>query len=131
MIDVVLSDKLSKDYDKRYVIIDKESAEILDDAQGYGYKSKKNAYAAYAYKNRDRSKDRIIAEKKKYINEWCRNHKEFVGCLEEDAFQIAKGSYGPNDKFNAKWIEKAFADAGYENLPFTPAEFLKHLVNDL
>ena len=41
-ISVVQSDALSKYDDKRYVIVDKETGELLDDANGYGYKSMTN-----------------------------------------------------------------------------------------
>ena len=42
--------------ERRYVIKDMESGEIVDDAQGYGYKSAQKAYAGWAYKSRDKSK---------------------------------------------------------------------------
>ena len=35
--------------EKRYVVINKETGEILSDAQGYGYKSIPKAYSAYMY----------------------------------------------------------------------------------
>ena len=34
----------------RYIIVDAVTDEVLDDAQGYGYKSIKKAYRAYVYK---------------------------------------------------------------------------------
>lgn len=34
----------------RWAIADKETGNILMDANGYGYKSKTNAYRAYSYK---------------------------------------------------------------------------------
>ena len=46
----------SETREKRYVIIDTESGEIVDDAQGYGYKTAQKAYAGWSYKNRDKSK---------------------------------------------------------------------------
>lgn len=49
-IEVIASESLSKDGEKRYVIVDPETGEILDDAQGYGFRSKRNAYAAYTHK---------------------------------------------------------------------------------
>ena len=129
-IDVIISKNLSTDYDLRYIIVDKDTGEILDDAQGYGYKSKQNAYSAYAYKNRDRSKDTEKAQKKKVIKEWCREHREFVRNLEDIAFEIAKGSWGPDDKFDAKLVREAFAENGYKDLPFTAGEFLKYWVEN-
>ena len=64
---IVIEEKsLSTDYEKRYVIRDADTKELLDDAQGYGYKSIQKAYAAYSYKNRDKSKDKE-KQKKKYL----------------------------------------------------------------
>ena len=60
----------TKDYEKRYRIVSTETGEILDDAQGYGYKTAKKAYAAYSYKHRDRSKDKERAAKEKKIKKW-------------------------------------------------------------
>ena len=54
-IKAVKSDVLSK-HDERYVIIDLDTGEILDDCQGYGYKTKQKAHIGYAYKTRDKSK---------------------------------------------------------------------------
>jgi len=34
----------------RYIIVDIETGEILDDAYGYGYKLEINAYKSYSYK---------------------------------------------------------------------------------
>lgn len=37
-------------FDPRWAIVDAETGEMLDDAQGYGFKSPRKAYAAYVYK---------------------------------------------------------------------------------
>lgn len=44
--------KKSKHGHDRYVIVDIETGEILDDAQGYGYKSKEGAYKCFGYKRK-------------------------------------------------------------------------------
>ena len=36
--------------DIRYIIVDETTGEIIDDAQGYGYKTKQKAHSAYNYK---------------------------------------------------------------------------------
>lgn len=54
----VRSDELSSLYDERFVMIDVRTGEILDDAQGYGYKTKTKAFTAFCYK-RDHSKSDI------------------------------------------------------------------------
>ena len=58
--EVLASESLSKEGEKRYIIIDKETGEVLDDAQGYGFRSRRKAYAAYTYKqhNSDVKKER-------------------------------------------------------------------------
>lgn len=58
---------MSAKYKPRYILIDTETGEVVDDAQGYGYKSVRNAYAAYAYKNRDKSKDKEKEERRAEI----------------------------------------------------------------
>ena len=34
----------------RYIVVDSETGDILDNAQGYGYKSENNAHKGYWYK---------------------------------------------------------------------------------
>ena len=100
---VVFSDAHGDRWDKRYVVVDTETGKILDDAQGYGYKSVKKAYAAYAYKTRDKSKDVEKKAKREKIRAWMKSHKGFVRAMDEYAFEIAKGSWGPDDKFDTKF----------------------------
>lgn len=119
------SDRLSKPYEPRYVVVDLKGT-ILDDAQGYGYKSVKNAYAAFAYKNTSKKDKAKIEEKKKIVKKWCKEHKSFVRGLEQFAFEIYKGSWGPDDKFDAKFVKKCLEENGYTDLPFTATEFLKY-----
>ena len=95
-----------KDYEKRYVIADEETGEVLDDAQGYGYKSPQKAYAAYAYKHRDKSKDKEKKAKEKHIREWLKQHKDFSNLMDTFAFEICKGSWGPDEKFDAKFVQE-------------------------
>ncbi len=98
----------------RYRIISIETGEILDDAQGYGYKTAQKAYAAYAYKTRDKSKDKEKLAKKKHIIQWMKEHKDFVKLMDAYAFDIAKGSMGPSDKFNAKFVKEILKENNLE-----------------
>lgn len=66
-VKVVESKTLSSRYDKRFVVVDEETGNVLDDAQGYGYKSKQKAMAAWSYKNRDKSKDAEKCKKQRMI----------------------------------------------------------------
>ena len=121
----VIEDKsLSKQYEKRYIVIDEDTGEILDDAQGYGYKSVQKAYAAYNYKNRDKSKDREKAARKNHIRQWMKKHKSFIKLMDQIAFEIEKGSWGPNDKFNAALVKEMLKENNLE-IDFTANELLK------
>ena len=126
MTDIIVMEdsKLSRGYEKRFVVVDKNTGEILDDAQGYGYKAIRNAYAAYAYKTRDKSKDKEKLAKKKHIQKWMKEHKSFVKMMDTIAFEIEKGSWGPDDKFNAKMVKEMLSENSLE-IDFTAGELLK------
>ena len=51
-IDVIIDKNLSKKNKMRFIIVDNKTGELVDDAQGYGYRSKYNAYAAFIYKTK-------------------------------------------------------------------------------
>lgn len=106
------------------MIIDEETGEILDDAQGYGFKSTRKAYAAWAYKTRDKSKDKERAEREKEIKKWLKENKDFRTDIEISAFEIMKGSGDPNDKFDANLIKKLLKEHNLDP-EFTAGEILK------
>ncbi len=109
-IKVVESPRLSKQYDKRYEIVDADTGEVLDDAQGYGYKDIRGAYAAWGYKHRDKKKN---AEKKKRYaaaRAWLKQHKNIQGIFDGCVFEIAKGSWGPDDKVNTQLVKDILKD---------------------
>lgn len=66
---VVKSESLSKPYEWKFVVVDVDTGEVLDNAQGYGYKTKQKAMAAWNYKTRDRSKDAAKKAKEKLIKD--------------------------------------------------------------
>lgn len=111
-------------FEMRYCIISTDTGEILDDAQGYGYKTAQKAYSAYAYKTRDKSKDKERFEKKKHIKNWMKEHKSFVNLMDGYAFDIAKGSMAPDDKFDAKFVKDLLKENNLHP-DFTANELLK------
>lgn len=108
----------------RYRIVSTDTGKVLDDAQGYGYKTAQKAYSAYAYKTRDKSKDKEKQEKKKRIQQWMKEHKSFVKAMDDTAFEIAKGSWGPDDKFDVSLVKEMLSDFELEP-DFTANELLK------
>lgn len=45
----------------RWRLVDEDTGEIVDDAQGWGYKTARNAYRAHAYKGKSKSRRRKAA----------------------------------------------------------------------
>lgn len=50
---IISSKELSKLFDCRFVVIDKETRCVVDDCYGYGYKTPMSAEAGYSYKRRN------------------------------------------------------------------------------
>ena len=123
-IAVVLDGTLSTETDKRYVIIDTLTGEVLDNAQGYGYKSERKAYASYSYKTRDKSRDKEKALKASQIKKWLDENKDFSEALETYAFEAAKTSPSGQSKVDLNLI-KALLKASRLKTDFTPSEILR------
>ena len=85
-VKAVRSPTLSTKKDSRYVLIDKDTGEIVDDCQGYGFKTEKKAYACWAYQNRDKKLERKIKR-------WLKSHKDFARKLDHLAFDIVKSGF--------------------------------------
>lgn len=111
-------------FEMRYCIVSTDTGEVLDDAQGYGYKTAQKAYSAYAYKTRDKSKDKDKQLKKKHIQQWMKEHKAFVKAMDDTAFEIVKGTWGPDDKMDASLVKEMLSNFGFEP-DFTANELLK------
>ena len=116
-ISVILSEKLSSPYEPRYVIVEKDNPEhILDDAQGYGYKTKRNAFACLGYKNRDKSKEKVILS---YI----KAHKKVIDSFDDAIFYEVKDD--PDFKLDSDFIKTLFEENDLKFEGFTPSEFLR------
>ena len=92
-IKVIKSEELSSAFDNRFIIININTGEILDDAQGYGYKTIEKAFAAFYYKKNNKKSD---AKKKKTlkktIERWLDKNEDFKDDIEYWIIQIiAKG----------------------------------------
>ena len=111
-------------YEMRFCIVSTDTGEILDDAQGYGYRTAQKAYSAYAYKTRDKTKDNEKQAKKKHIQQWMKEHKSFVKAMDDTAFEIAKGAWSPNDKFDVALVKEMLSNFELEP-DFTANELLK------
>ena len=109
----------------RYRIVEPETRKVLDDAQGYGYKSEINAVRAWVFKNRSPEKKEKDEADKKAVKKWCSENKSIVRTLDRFAFEIAKGSWGPDDNFDANFVENFMKEEGID-LPFSAKTLLKY-----
>lgn len=124
---VILSPSLSNAQEKRYVIVDNETGKILDDAQGYGYKTFQKAYASWGYKNQSKEKKSKREKTKREIKKWIEQHEKLMSDMDDCAVHILKGSYDSDVKIDVAFIREFFEKYNIEekSLPFTLREFLK------
>ena len=87
---VAKSAKLSKRYEPCYVIVDEETGEILDDANGYGYKTGQAAHKGWAYKSKPREEKDKINKQHLIIINWIKENKKIVSRLEDLYFYAFK-----------------------------------------
>ena len=109
----------------RYRIEDVNTGVILDDAQGYGYKTARNAYAGYSYKSQSKKKKHAKAARIVRIKKWFSEHKDFTKELENVSCEIAKDSMcGGSDKLSTKMLKTMLDDWNLE-VDFPLSEMLK------
>lgn len=107
------SPSLFKGGQDRFVLVDTETGEIVNNAQGYGYKTAAGAHRAWAYMHRDKSKDKEKKVKYKRIRDWLKQHSEFTNLMEAELFDMAKGAI-PDQEFNAELFRSILDQCGLE-----------------
>ena len=106
----------------RYVIIDTESGEVLDDAQGYGYRTPQKAYAGYGWKSRSES----AKEKERKVKAWMGKNKRIVNQIDDAAFCRWKDSDG-HESLKARDVRQILKAASIDEkeLGFTAGDLLR------
>ena len=118
---VVASAVLSSDFDRRYVVVDEATGEIVDDAGGYGYKSAQTAHRAYAYKSMPPKKKRQRDRARRQVQRWCAQHPEFMQHVEQSMCYAMK--HGQN--VAEAEVRAIPAEHGLE-LPFSANDLMRH-----
>ena len=93
----------------RYVIINSDTGEIFDDAQGYGYRTPQKAYAAFNWK-------------KKEVQEWCRKYKSVVRQIEDILFISVKERV----PYTTQEILEVIPEEAKSEMTFTIKELMKY-----
>jgi hypothetical protein len=120
-IKIVLSESLSKPYDRRYVVVEDSTGKVLDDAGGYGYKSAQNAHRGWAYKSKPKAERAKRDALKGQVRQWCEDHKSFVDDLMQEQFYAMKDG----EPFTAEDARKLLKAHGLKP-PFSVAALLRH-----
>ena len=118
---VVASASLSSRFDKRYVVVDEATGEIVDDAAGYGYKSAQNAHRAHAYTSMPPKKKRQRDAAKRQVQRWCAQHPEFMPHVEQSMFYAVKDGQNVTEAD----VRVILAEHGLE-LPFSVKDLMRH-----
>jgi hypothetical protein len=119
-VKVVVSASLSS-CDKRYVVVDEATGEVLDDAQGYGYKNAANAHRGYGYTSMPPKKKHQREAANRRVQRWCAQHPEFMQHVEQAMFYAVKD--GQN--VTVTDVGAILAEHGLE-LPFPVTDLMKH-----
>lgn len=127
-IKAIKSEVLSSRRSERFVIVDTETGEILDDAQGFGYKSAPKAYAAFNYKNKSDKEKLDKMEHYAKVYKWMISHKKVKDYFMDIELNDAKypGEYGPVSVKDAKEIMDEYDS---EEVDFFKPKDLKYVWN--
>ncbi|CAN5735360.1 hypothetical protein BH09ACT7_BH09ACT7_45760 [soil metagenome] len=120
-VKVVVSAPLSSNFGKRYVVVDEATGDVLDDAQGYGYKTAQNAHRAHAYTSMPPKKKRQRDAAKRRVQRWCEQHPEVVQHLEQAVLYTMKDG----ENVSATDVRALLTEHGLE-LPFPVEDLMKY-----
>ena len=131
--EAVICEELSTLQKRRYIVRDIETKKVLDNANGYGYKSKYLAYKAYAFKINDKEEiDRILRNEKlsKTISAWCKQHRSFISSLEKYQYMAIEENPKDYGRLTLKYLNMALKDNNIkeeELKDFSTMDLVKHL----
>jgi hypothetical protein len=83
---VVVGTALWDRFEKRCVVLDAATGDIVDDARGYGYKAAQDAHRGHAYKTMPPKRKRQRDAAGRQVRRWCRAHPEFMQHVEGAMF---------------------------------------------
>ena len=111
-----------KHTETRFIVIDEETGEVLDDAQCYGYKSAANAHRGYSYHKKPKKQQDAIKRQKKTAKRWLDKHPEVADSINDMFLQAEKD----NIKVTKKDFEAMLEELGL--LDSAPVDALWNLL---
>lgn len=114
-----------KGVEKRYVIVNVDTGEIFDDANGYGYKSYQKAMAAYKFKSQGKESIEKRYKREEKIDVWCARNKAKVREIGEMKFVALKDRVPFTVDDLTNYLKSEGVDIN--SLPFTVGELYKNI----
>ena len=102
---VIKSEELSDVYEPRYVVVDTETGEIVDNAQGYGYRTREKAFKAWGYKQNLKKNKARDKQLKSEVKGFVKKHRSIFNELDDILFEAAKCGEDIDTKDIYKFLE--------------------------
>lgn len=130
MINSVKAVETNINDETRYILIDTETGEIIDDAQGYGFHTPQKAYAAYSYKLKQNGRKTYNKKDfKKWIGEG-KSHANFIKSINKSI----DDSIYYDEEMSSKKIKRIVKNIVHEKmqqfeteLPFSETDLINFL----
>ena len=108
----------------RWRLVDVDTGEIVDDAQGYGYKSAAGAHRAYGYKTAKPNVKKRRESAKRKVASFTRKHRAIEDELDGMMFYAAKDGV----EVTVEDVRRLLSDSGIDvdALGFTIEEYLRY-----
>lgn len=76
--------------ESRWRVVEKETGKVLDDAHGWGYKSKRNAHIGWRLANRSREEVEAENNRRRAVREWLVLQEELLMAFDEGSLYAAR-----------------------------------------
>ncbi|MBT1164627.1 hypothetical protein [Bifidobacterium felsineum] len=107
----------------RWILVDEDTGEILDDAQGYGYKSPSAAHRAYAYKTMPKRKRKSMDSVRKHAKRFWTKHSDLADAIT----QAALYAYKDGEELTDEDVERIIRESGVDLEGLTLRQLVKNL----
>lgn len=121
-VKAVFCEGLSTPGNPRYILIDADTGEVLDDAQGYGYKTQRKAHAAYSYKTLSAEQRRQKAVVRRKVRDWLERRPQ----IQDQLLSLALRAELDHRTLENADVQNLLAQFGYRQLDFGIEDLLEY-----
>lgn len=106
----------------RWILVDETTGEILDDAQGYGYKSAAGAHRAYAYKTMPKQKKQQREHIRYQVEQFWKQHR----AISDDIDSFMFDAYKNGEEFTNQDVEEVLREHNITHDGLTISQLMKY-----